>query len=88
MRIEILPHKNIFVECQEDVEFIKEKTGKTVPIGECVHLQTFCAQSKREYIVKPLDTIAKIAQKLNITQNELKTILNGKNIFIGQKIVI
>jgi len=41
---------------------------------------------KREYVVKPLDTIKTICNKLNIEEAKLKKNLDGQNLFIGKKI--
>lgn len=39
------------------------------------------------YVVKPLDTYEKIASSLGVSVEQIKTVTNGKKMFIGQKIV-
>lgn len=38
------------------------------------------------YVVKPLDSIFSIAQKLNISEKIVDLALNGRKIFIGEKL--
>jgi LysM repeat protein len=40
------------------------------------------------YVVKPLDTIAKIAKKFNVTEEEIINNNNSSKIFIGQVLII
>ena len=42
---------------------------------------------KSIYIVKPMDTILTIAKKLNMTKDEVLSLTNGHNVFVGQQIV-
>lgn len=45
-------------------------------------------KNKAIYVVKPLDTIPKIAKKFNVTENQIKKENNTEKIFIGQVLVI
>lgn len=40
--------------------------------------------NKQIYIVNPLDNISKIAKKLNKTESEIREIVGGSVVFIGQ----
>ena len=40
--------------------------------------------NKKIYIVQPTDSINKIAQKLGKTESEIRKIVNGEVVFIGQ----
>ena len=40
------------------------------------------------YVVKPLDTIAKIAAKFNVDEEQIKKNNNSSKIFIGQVLII
>ena len=67
-------------------------------IGENVTINDLCDskellknnnhKSKIEYIVKPLDTFSLVAKKINIAENYLRSIINTKHLYVGQKIVI
>lgn len=67
-------------------------------IGENVTINDLCDnkellknnnhKSKIEYIVKPLDTFSLVAKKFNIAENYLRSIINTKHLYVGQKIVI
>ena len=67
-------------------------------IGENVTINDLCDskellknnnhKSKIEYIVKPLDTFSLVAKKINIAEDYLRSIINTKHLYVGQKIVI
>jgi len=80
--LQILPNY-IFIETKEDIEcFFNDNNYryKNLKIGDI-----FSSAEKNYYIVKPLDTIDKIAKKTGKTSAEIFAI-TGKNIYIGQRI--
>lgn len=74
---------DVFVETKEDVEFVKEKLGVDVKIGDIVKTNNL---NNNYYIVKPLDTIETVAKKLSLDKQKLIQIVGGNQLFVGQKI--
>lgn len=64
---------NFYVFCEKDDDFV-DKDNK--------YNQSII------YIVKPLDTFASVAKKLNISVKEVKFFAKTKHLFVGQKIHI
>lgn len=84
---EIIP-TYLFVEDEEDLKFVNNylknnNLNQTVKIGDVI-----CTKKQNTYIVKPLDTIKTISQKLGISEEDLKQKINGKSLYIGQKLLI
>ena len=86
-------YDDIFAETDEDENYIKSHTlelklNRTVVLGENYFKDKnkIDDTNKMVYIVKPLDTIKRIANKLNKTEDEVKRLVGGKTVFVGQKI--
>lgn len=75
----------ISIEDESDISYIKNKYSKDCDIGTNLYGSLGNASC---YIVKPLDTISKIANKLNISEDNLIKKLKSNIIFVGQKIDI
>ena len=58
--------------------------GMFIAIPNNVEFQSF--ESKKVYVVKPADTIEKIADKLGVSQEYLKKQNQVSRVFIGQKL--
>ena len=91
MQAKIIYPQKIYIESQNDKDFLNNINNSGDNISTYPQKLGFWAsinlsQTKNIYIVKPLDTLEKIAKKLNLSEDYLKTCINSKNIFIGQKI--
>ena len=58
---------------------------KPIEVGERLYIPQ---KNRAIYIVKPLDTLAKIAQKYKITEEEIIALNHTNKIFIGQILLI
>ena len=84
----------IFVEDEKDKQEINNNLNlyglsKNVSVGDCYKQDTdnYIIANEKIYVVKPMDTITKIATKLNIPEQKVKELVNSKMVFVGQKIV-
>lgn len=68
-----------------DFKEVQHKDGTTLEMQEKINSNL--SINKREYVVKPLDTIKSICNKLILEEKELLKILNGQSLFIGKKII-
>ena len=81
----------IVVETDEDEKFLNNNLKlfgltNSVKINNNYYINADNQTKKNVYIVKPLDTIYTIAKKINKDIEQTKKLLNGKYIFVGQKI--
>jgi len=58
---------------------------KPIEVGERLYIPQ---KNRAIYVVKPLDTIAKIAQKYKISEEEIVALNHTNKIFIGQILLI
>lgn len=83
-------YDTLYVEDEEDVNFLKENSGalgidvSQIKLGAIIKLN----KKQKEYIVKPLDTIESISKKLCMDENDLLKKIGNNKLFIGQKIVL
>lgn len=78
------------VDDEKDLEFLKT-SGKgfiQLKYGKLNVGDVICTNSvgKNYYIVKPLDTIKSVADKLGRSEEDIKRRAGSKNLFIGQRI--
>lgn len=69
----------VFVENEQDLEFV-EKLKK----AGIVDSNNFKIQTKKQYVVKPLDTILSVAKKLDISPEKVMESAGSNNLFVGQ----
>lgn len=79
-KYELTKQLNICENC-----ILTSRSGDNINKGDYVFVD-FCPN--KIYIVKPKDTIASIARKLNITEESIIKKNDIKAIFIGQQIII
>ena len=77
--------KVIIIEDEDDAKYVGEIYNNNPRVGGILRSQDL---TKRYYIVKPLDTISSIGEKLKINEEVLKQKLKTDRVFIGQKIEI
>ncbi|MBE7074856.1 MAG: LysM peptidoglycan-binding domain-containing protein [Clostridiales bacterium] len=79
----------IYIDDDKTIEFIKKEFGieSNLKIGDWFNCNKKNLVLKNEYIVKPLDTFSSVAKALNISEQQVRSAANTKNLFIGQKIV-
>ena len=82
----------VFVETEDDKNYINKnlnlfRLNASVSTGNnCVINNGSNSSSGGTYIVKPLDTIEKVALKLGITKDDVIKLSGCKALYVGQKL--